>query len=434
MANVDRSPYGGLSHTHETMARFIADSVREDRGIRALAAQILKRAGFPTRTRDKAQAILDYVRAQVGYASDPPWTEYIQKAHVTLCTDTECVPMEDCDGHTVALVTLLICAGIDARILALDYGPGKQPHVMGIFQDDDGRWLEIDSTTDKPIGHNSFAMRKQIIDPFDPRIARSGEERGVMIGAGRPPQSDRPVVSMGHMLFGRELSQPPRALGAGLVTPMDILAYRSAWNTYVLDTVRVAKECSAAMAQVAAQQTDPKVQSILSGIAQAIATEGQDIYQLWNVWHDQTDESIVVNGAEILKSQQSVVLSAGSLRQQMTTGPITCGLYYHDDQGNIVQASDAPDPSVQAEIIANIEGLGILAKGVLRILFATSTQALVVSGSAAEWAVSKGRNTGNWLTSPWTIGIGAVLIVAGVSALVWNLDKVTRLVSAAKPL
>lgn len=219
----------------------------------------------------------------------------------------------------------------------------------------------------------------------------------------------------------------PKTIGT---TPMDILRYRTMWDQFVLDTVRSANECAAAFAATAAQQTDPQLQSNLAGQGQAIGTQSADIYQLWNTWHDQSDASIVVNGATILKSQQDVVLDAGALRQQMTQGPLTCALTYHDANGNVVQATPGPDQSTQAQVIAYLEGLGILSGGVLQVLGNSAGGALQETGSAAKYLASQS----SWLLSPWTWGTAAVLLVGTVVVVVYNADKVSKLVSQVRPL
>jgi hypothetical protein len=119
------------------------------------------------------------------------------------------VTVSNCDDHTVAVLTMLGHLGVDVNILALDYGPGIQPHVMGVFKDDDGTWLEVDSTTDRPIGYVSSARRKTRIDPFDPKFAPQSERgKGTFVGAGKPWDA-LPMHGYASAIFAR------RDVGAG---------------------------------------------------------------------------------------------------------------------------------------------------------------------------------------------------------------------------
>lgn len=412
----------GLRITREEMARRIRDGIHTP-SVRAMAGQILRDAGFPKSVRDKAEALRQHVKKVVDYAPDPPMSELVASAPVSLCLDGAlCMPIGDCDDMTVACQSLIGAAGMDARFFHIDYGDGIQVHMMGAVKDERGDWLEVDVTTDFGVGHKTNCRRKALIDPFDAATFDIPGDRagGSFIGVGKPHEVK--VVPMREAIFGA------RAIGAG-ATPMDVLRYRVMWDQYVLDTVSSANECASAFAAVAAQQTDPALKSNLAGQGQAIGTQSADILALWNTWHDQSDASIVVNAEAILKSQQDVVLDAGALRQQMTQGPLTCALTYHDSQGNVVQATPGPDQSTQAQVIAYLEGLGIIAGGSLQILGRSAGGALQETGSAAQYLASGT----SWLLSPWTWAIAGTLLVGSVVVIVWNADKIANVVKAAAP-
>ena len=426
---IQRTPYGGLNQTHERMAKFIADGIREDFGVGSLAGRTLRDAGFPKTSRGKAEVLRDYVKKNVGYGNDPPLTEYVKKAKLTLCSEGvggACHPWGDCDDHVVALLTMLGHVGVDVNILALDYGGGIQPHVLGVFKDDSGQWVEIDSTTDNPIGHVSSAMRKTRIDPFDPKFTPEAERgKGTFVGAGKARQ-DGSMVTTHEAIFGRG---GDRSIGAGLVTPGDILAYRAVWDQYVLDTVRVCLDCGQALQDSAAQQNNSESPTAAALGKQWVA-DGNNLYAQWNIWQNLSDTNKVLQGAAILQSYQQTVLACGTERGLLTSGTITCSLTYHDVQGQVVAAVPGADPSLQVRAIARIEGLGILGSGILQILVQGAGDTLVAAGSATQNAAKLAAGTASWLLSPWTWGIAATLLVGTTVVVVYNADKVAKAVSA----
>lgn len=424
-------PKGARAQDEKTllnMARYVAVGAHSQ-GIRTRLAEALDEAGIPRDARPSvleiASAARAWVKRHVRYISDPILAELISDPRVVACTSDApggaCTPMEDCDGHTVLVLAMLATGGIEVRIVSITYAPGVQPHVKGAARDESGRWLRIDTTTEDEVGHARRSGTERLIDPFDPKIAPPGIAGGEYIGVGKAPSYVPESPTYLEALYA------PR-VGAG-ATPMDVLRYRAMWDQFVLDTVRTANECASAFAAVAANQLDPELKANLAGQGQAIQTQAADILKLWNTWHDQSDASIVINGAEILKSQQDVVLDSGNLRQQITQGPLTCALTYHDAQGNVVQATPGPDESTQAQVIAYIEGLGILAGGTLQVLGRAGGGALQTVGDASQYLAK----SSSWLLSPWTWGIAGTLLVGTVVVVVYNADKVGRLVSAARP-
>jgi hypothetical protein len=66
--------------------------------MKSFAGNVLKQAGFPRSARERATALFEYVRKNVGYMPDALGTEQIQTAAVTLCVDGApiCIPIGDC--------------------------------------------------------------------------------------------------------------------------------------------------------------------------------------------------------------------------------------------------------------------------------------------------------------------------------------------------
>jgi hypothetical protein len=208
--------------------------------------------------------------------------------------------------------------------------------------------------------------------------------------------------------------------GLGVVTPGDVLAYRVMWDQYVLDTVRTSTECSKNMAAVAAKQSDAGTKATLSQLSDAMQKQSDALLAQWNLFQNSSSSYIVLQGAEILKSFQQTVISAGSIRSDVSTGPVSCALTYTDAQGVVHQCAPGADPSVQAQVIARIEGLGILADGVLQILVETGENTLAAAGSAAQWLAKGAENTISALATPWP-WIAVIAVAGGV--ILWELRR-----------
>jgi hypothetical protein len=210
-----------------------------------------------------------------------------------------------------------------------------------------------------------------------------------------------------------------RRSGFGVVLPSDILAYRAMWDQYVLDTVRVCYDCSQAFANVAAQQPDAATQQQLQQLSTLYKQDGDNILAAWNVWANVSDATIVLQGADVLQQEQQVVITAGHQRELLTTSTITCALTYHDAAGNVVNAIPGADPNMQAQLIARIEGLGILGSGILQVFVESTAAGLKTVGSAAQWLAQQGKQLVETTTSslPWIIAGIAVIGAAGVALI-----------------
>jgi hypothetical protein len=188
---VDHRPWPGtkpgLKITREVMALKIREGMHTP-SVRALAGQILRDAGFPKTIHDRAEALRSYVKMHVGYAPDPQFSEMVVAAPISLCLDgVMCMPIGDCDDATVACQSLIGAAGMDARFFHIEYGAGVQTHMMGAVRDDAGKWLEVDATTDHPVGYETKCSRKALVDPFDDKTfdLGAGAGGGSFIGVGK---------------------------------------------------------------------------------------------------------------------------------------------------------------------------------------------------------------------------------------------------------
>lgn len=231
---------------------------------------------------------------------------------------------------------------------------------------------------------------------------------------------------------------PPRTLAVmrpgragmrfvGLATVDDVMTYRVAWNQYVLDTVRCAQSCATAYTALAANQTDATLKSDLTDTATLTNGSATDLLNAWNAWANTSADVVLVSSAQILQDFQQVVLSASRLRQQITTGKLTCALEYPGPNG-AVSAVAGPDRSTQAQIVAHLEALNLIASGTLRILAEGAGQVLVDTGTAAQTLGRQGLNLTGFLTSPWTLGITGIILVGGVALAILNADKIAKVV------
>ena len=419
---------GEAKFTRPTMARFIVED-GDLPEIKEKASEALEAAGFPKTDRGKAEAICAFARRAMNYVSDAPMRESVYRPRYLLCVKGAklCVKIGDCSNMNCALGALMRAAGLDVKVQGIEYGGGAQDHVnIVVYLADERKWAEADATTSAPVGSSSPG-RKILYDPHDPKVTGAGVAGGVFIGAGRPMQA----LSMAQVLFGRDV-QPVGRIGAGLVTPGDILAYRGAWNQYVLDTVGVSSSCAQAYLSLAAQKqaSDPTTAATLRGIGTAMQTASDKLLADWNVWAGVSSSTIVLQGAAILQQQQGAVLEAGTVRDSVTKGTLTCTPTYVNSAGQTVTWAPGVDPSLQVQIISRIEGLGILASGLLQILVESSAVSLEAVGSAGQWAAQHVASTGSWLLSPWTWAIAGTLVFGTIGVVVWKSGDVARLVSA----
>jgi hypothetical protein len=462
---------GAMLSLDEVASRMWA--MRNDPRLRGWALRELAKAGNPTGSRDKMQALMEAFKKKVPYVSDPVQTEFVASPVQLLCLDDHglCIPGADCDEFTVGIGGAGLSIGIPQQVVGASYKqPTDQPtHVYGQFQDDNGEWVPYDGTTNYSVGNVHEPSRTWIVDP-NKGVGTAGLPGGDFVGVGRgpvpvsiippapstrttlgprghasPPLSDcaRGIVGGptpqslydyfedplpgGHSLVmapgGRAaavsewgaLSRNGSQIGLGLVTPGDVLSYRATWNQYVIDTVGVADECAKEFTTLSTNETDASTKAWLIAYAKTVQTQADSILSMWNLYANTESSFIVLEGASILRSFQETVLAAGQVRFNITSGPLPCVLTYVSSSGQVVQAAPAADPSVQQQVIARIEGLKILADGALQILVGTAGNSLVAVGSATQWAAQQVGNVTAALATPgpWialTAVAGAVIV------------------------
>lgn len=424
-AAVQVEPFkAGSAGITEQSLPFVLSCIREgkhDEILMAWADAQLRKAGITGRGPGdldfikRAAVLLDAVRAQTSYAPDPAGSEMIKKPHLLLCLKDRCIPVGDCDDLTGTLGAAMSSVGIPTYAVHQKFGGGAQEHILLGVIDEGGRKWYVDPSTNDPPYQGSRARSENWLSPMDVPSKSTGLTGPEFVTLGAPgiaaPASMDPIFA--QCGIGRAPSGGSRPVGlgiAGIVTPGDVLAYRTMWDQYVLDSVRSGLSCALSMNATAANQQDPQTKSNLQGQALAIQTQANDVLSEWNLYAgaNYNDAFFVMEGAQILQTFQQTVLDAGQLRQNITTGPLTCQLIYPVN-GQRVQAVGGPDPSLQAQIIARIEGLGILGQGVLQILLGTTSNGLQAAGSAAQWLGKQAKKAVEAAFSPWPWIIATVL-------------------------
>jgi hypothetical protein len=233
----------------------------------------------------------------------------------------------------------------------------------------------------------------------------------------------------------------PARFGVGITTPVDVLSYRALWNAYVLQTAcalyaqawvftQMAASSSSAVpttidtsssgipcaAPWAANVQGPLVDastiplsktsnpsSLLQSYAGATRSSADLLMADWNQFQNLSDAQIVLQGASILTTYQKIVIMCGQvLRPTIVI----------NSPGIAAALSQGPDESAQAQLVAGIQGAGILADGVLQIIGTGAAGVIQTYETLGDYA----KRVANAITSPafiTTITVVAIL-VAGV--------------------
>lgn len=416
----------GLSKSIETIASY-ARECRYDMDMVGWVVDVYTAAGIDGRDKPsvltRATALLDAFRAKTVYKPDGKGTEWIQKPHVTLCLRDHCIPGGDCDDLQAALCGAFLAAGLDAYIVRQSFGAGQQPHVLvGIL--DGGTKYYADPSTREAIYAGSKAQSEQWIDPMKQVSKTTGTTGAELATFGAPPTrafrrvgkhwvEDRYKKTYVHengswreTAPGYGKYQRPAGFGAGIVTPGTVLAYRSLWDGYVTGMARAAAACGKLWSS-----SDPSINTKQFAAAPdattmqiwANAEQGfsDSITASWNAHQNMSDAEIVISAADILQDFQNVVLR--------------CGQFYAPQIARdcpSVTLPAVPSVDLQKVVIAEIEGEGILAHGVLQLLGIGVGGALEAAGEVASQVKQQVNKVADFLASPWPWA--AVAVVGGV--------------------
>jgi hypothetical protein len=141
---------------------------------------------------------LSAFKNQTVYASDPVGAEYNVSAAGTLCLRPGlCVRAYDCDDGCIAVGAALLSVGIPVQVVKQTFGKDDQEHVLLEVQDENGNWLAVDPSTDKPVGQKVWATSEFRMDPMNPSmIGLKGVPDADYVGVGSPHAARR-VLGLG---------------------------------------------------------------------------------------------------------------------------------------------------------------------------------------------------------------------------------------------
>lgn len=244
-------------------------------------------------------------------------------------------------------------------------------------------------------------------------------------------------------------------IGLGITTPVDVLSYRALWNHYVLETVcalyaqswifrQMAQSptqaapssidtsssgvpCASSFApNMAGPLVDPSTiplsktnnpASLLQSYAAATQSSGDLLLADWNHFQNLSDAQIVLQAGSILTTYQSVVIQCGQVIRP------TIAI---NSPGIAAALSQGADRNAQAQLIAGIEGAGILAGGILQIIGTGAAGVIETYETVGNYA----KRVANAVTSTAFLTTIAVVGIAAAAALVY-LELPHRKASAA---
>jgi hypothetical protein len=320
------------------------------------------------------------------------------------------VTVSNCDGHVVALAAAMFSVGLSAMIVKQDFGFGQQEHVLVGIVDEEGRKLYADpANSTSPVYEGSKAMSEEWIDPLGATGSVGEAPPQLVMLSGTP---EREISQLGGVWQERRYGQrwvhdgqkwhgAKTGVGAGWFTPGDVLAYRQTWDPYVMGIVRALYACGALWTT-----KDPSIDlthfavppdaTTISIYASGLKTDGDGLLAQWNKWAGIPDWVVITDAQNILLDLQNTVQSAGQ--------------YYAAELKKYCPGIALPTPpgfDMQAQTIGRLEGLGIVAHGLLQLMGIGASGALETAGAIGGGIVAAAKKTLDF--TPWLVG-GAVVI------------------------
>jgi hypothetical protein len=239
-----------------------------------------------------------------------------------------------------------------------------------------------------------------------PQMLQTGCDIEARIATLQGPPADGRLHTTGPV-------RPQRAdQSGGIVTPGDVLAYRTTWDDYVMGTARAAAACAQAW-QALADGTTP---STPPNVSQFAIPPDQKTLSLWAVGQQQDSDSLVASwNMHADKPDWQVVVQAGDILQDFQRTVQRVGNFYQPQIAKNCPAIELPKPpsfDLQSQVIGRIEGLGILAHGVLQLLGIGVGGALQTYGAIAQQAGEIGKKVGE--AAEKALDVAPVVIVGGV--------------------
>lgn len=407
--------------------------------VKAAGAQLGDR-GYADPTR-VVSALFAAWKQEVAFIADPVNTELMIGAEQLLCLDPRpggCVPAGDCDDQLIGLGAAIMTCGIPVWIRLRWYKGQPQAHVVLIYDSNPrggGPAKCIDPSVEDGQCSDAPYTTEIIIEPD------SGEDsaQGVFVGIGQPGTLGAPPdrglwtwakgggSGVGKVRGPATLARTglwswgPSAgtIGAHFVTPSDVLAYRAAWDDYVMGTARAAQACAAEYQTLAsggqstianvAQFAVPPDATTLQDWADIEGSYVTDITTRWNQWAGTPDSTLVLNASDILQDFQAVVMKCGQFWQPAIARDCPS-----------IPLPQPPSVADQVQLVAHLEGIGATAAGLLQILGIGASGVLEGVGSAADWTKKKVGQIVDTATSPL---LWITLALAALAAVLYFLPR-----------
>lgn len=190
-------------------------------------------------------------------------------------------------------------------------------------------------------------------------------------------------------------------LATATATPGDVLAYRQMWDAFVMGTIRGVSTVAQSMHNVAENPPDGVDPATLHQLGDAEQQWADAVLAEWNQFAGLSDEDILFQSHVILPAYWHTVQKCFDKQNDEKNPPagqvsLSTGITW----------PDVPDFNAQQDLIAHLEGLGLVTKGAVQL----------VGDSAQRGAgLALGAVGGALGALPWQVWAGVA--VAGVSVL-----------------
>ena len=280
----------------------------------------------------------------MSYGHDPPMRQTCFRPQVTAVRRVRsCCVKRELRQHDCALGALLRAAGLDVKVLGIEYGGGAQDHVniSGEADDEGNRWVEVDCDHTTP-GGLRVSGRKLHHDPLNPAVTGAGVAGGAFWA-----QDDQ----RGRWPFS-PLARPSSAAPSAPASSPPATSWRTGRRGTSTSPTPVGWRSTAARCfRTAGGQRDASTRSARSTSPTATTcsrsgTSGPPCRAA--AW--------CCRARRCCRTSSRRVLECGArARDAQSRGPVPCSLSYVNPQGAVVAAAPGADPSLQVQIIARIE-------------------------------------------------------------------------------
>lgn len=203
-----------------------------------------------------------------------------------------------------------------------------------------------------------------------------------------------------------------------VATPGDVLAYRTAWDDYVMGTLRAIMATADSFDAVSANPPAGFTAAELTAMGKSYRDVANAQLALWNQFAGEAPENIVFQSRMILNAYQDLVKRVATFRESANMKQFYSG-----------KLPDPPTLDVQRSIIARLQGLSLVANGALNLFTGSVSNGLqIIGGKAGEVVAAGVKGAGAaakpalgaiWDVIPWwgwaVIGLGG--IAASVTAV-----------------